>query len=285
MNKTYIYSYNDMIINNTTSAWYQVSSTEVGFQEWTDWQLHIVLASLLLRPKHCAFKLLAASSAEIFSYEVMDIRIALTVYKLFSELKKFLGIGIVVLLLVTLTYTSLHGRIKQIRFSPNAVLGYAACSTTHLKPKIVSFTKDYPCNFSTSLPAVNGLTVVTFVNTGWINLTKNWLYSAENSGLKGSIFLITLEAGVCEHFPGVPCFHKATAEIHSASFGEPKYQKFMLERTRLILQLLSCPLQTILLADADTVFLRGSLQLIKEEMVKWISSCSEIAQEYRQLII
>ena len=196
----------------------------------------------------------------------MGIRITITAYKFNSLLKKSLGIVVIVLLIGTVTYTNFHNAIREIRFTPNAVLGYAACNTTELHTKLASFTEDHPCNFSGSLPAANGLTVVTFVNTGWINLTKNWIYSAEHNGLKGSLFLISLEPGVCKHFPAIPCFHKVTTEIPSSSFAEPTYQKFMIERTRLTLQLLSCPIQTILLADADTVFLQGSLEIIKQEM-------------------
>ena len=196
----------------------------------------------------------------------MFARRSYDVWAIFSFLKKVRWIIAFGALIVIVLCGGIVRTFKEVRFSPAALLGYVVCDAREFEDRLPLFSEDYPCIFSSPVPTVNGLTVVTFVNTGWINLTKNWLYSAEKNGLKGSILLITMEPGVCEHFSNVACYHDESVGIRSASFGEPRYQTFMVQRTRLILQLLSCGSKSIMLSDADIVFLTNPVQTIEEEL-------------------
>ena len=188
-------------------------------------------------------------------------------YPFLAKVRPGVVVGVLfALLLGIVLYSGISGKFRELRFNPAALLGYVVCDTRGFAERLPLFPKDYPCNFTTPVPTVNGLTVVTFVNTGWINMTKNWLYSAENNGLTGSILLITMEAGVCSHFPSIPCYHDESIRIQSSSFGEPNYQALMIRRTKLILQLMSCGSEAIMLADADIVFLANPLETLEQEI-------------------
>lgn len=156
--------------------------------------------------------------------------------------------------------------IKEFRFTPQQFLGYSFCTSKVNKQELASFSNHYPCNFTIHVPSENGVTVVTFVNSGFINMTLNWVCSAKKVGLGNSLLLITLESGVCSHFPDVSCYHAKIGSVEAANFGEPSYQKFMIERTKLILRLLSCSTKRLLLADADVVFLKNPLYQLEKEL-------------------
>lgn len=156
--------------------------------------------------------------------------------------------------------------LQEIRFAPRQVLGYSYC-TSHLnKENLVNFNKHYPCDFDTPIPNKGGIVIVTFVNAGWLNLTKNWVCSARKVGLGDNILLITVERDVCSYFPDTPCHYEKGANISSTKFGQPGYQKFMIERTKIILRLLSCSIKKLVLADADIVFLKNPLHQLDLEL-------------------
>jgi len=131
---------------------------------------------------------------------------------------------------------------------PLAVPGYFHCPVN--QSRLMSFSREHPCNF-TPKPNSSDVVIVTFVNTAWIDLARNWICSAENVGLKKNLFLIALQPNVCSHFQGIPCYEHPSSNFRETVMGEPEYQKLVIERTRLVLNLLSCG-KRILLADADT---------------------------------
>ena len=141
---------------------------------------------------------------------------------------------------------------------PNAVRGYFHCTANQFR--LLSFSREHPCNF-TPKPISNDVVIVTFVNAAWIDLARNWICSAKKVGLEKNIFLIAFEPNVCAQFQGTPCYEHRNLNIQRTEFGEPGYQKLVIERTRLILNLLSCG-QRILLADADITFLRNPLEYL-----------------------
>ena len=72
-------------------------------------------------------------------------------------------------------------------------------------------------------------------------------------------YVSTVQPGVCSQFPHVACQSEENLTLAATTFGEANYQKFMVERTKVILRLLSCDIKRILLADADTVFIKNPL--------------------------
>lgn len=154
-----------------------------------------------------------------------------------------------------LDYTGLRRHVD-----PNAVRGYAYCSANESELSV--FQHQYPCDFN---PKPTGdVIVVTFVNSAWITLAKNWICSAEKVGLKDKLFLVAFEPGVCSHFEGISCYEHPDFNIQGTVFGEPEYQKLVIERTRIILQFLSCG-HKLLLADADITFLKDPLGFLRNE--------------------
>ena len=144
---------------------------------------------------------------------------------------------------------------------PLAVPGYFHCPVN--QSRLMNFSREHPCNF-TPKPNSSDVVIVTFVNTAWIDLARNWICSAENVGLKKNLFLIALQPNVCSHFQGIPCYEHPSSNFQETVMGEPEYQKLVIERTRLVLNLLSCG-ERILLADADTTFLRNPLDYLNTE--------------------
>ena len=154
--------------------------------------------------------------------------------------------------------------IKEFRFNPKQVLGYVHCSSYENRKTLYQFSQQYPCNFP-NLPK-RDVVIVTFVNSGWINMTKNWICSAKKVGLLDNLFLITVQPGVCSQFPHVACHSEENLTLAATAFGEANYQKFMIERTKVILRLLSCDVKRILLADADIVFVKNPLATLDKEI-------------------
>ena len=184
-----------------------------------------------------------------------------------ARLTKVVSILLILSLILSIYLLSTRSKkLKEFRFAPKQLLGYQFCVSTENKEKLPTFSIDYPCSFNPPVPSHEGLTVVTFVNKGWINMTKNWICSAQKVGLGQNLFLITLEVGVCSHFPGIPCYHDSTVGVKSGDFGQPNYQKFMIQRTKLVLQLLSCNTKRLLLADADVVFLQNPITALEFEL-------------------
>lgn len=181
--------------------------------------------------------------------------------------RKLISVLLVLILILSIYLLSTRSKsLKDFRFAPKSLLGYPFCASNENKEKLPTFTTDYPCNFDLPVPSYKGLTVVTFVNKGWINMTRNWICSAQKIGLGQSLFLITLEVGVCSHFPDIPCYHDNTIGVEAGKFGQPNYQKFMIQRTKLVLKLLSCNSKRLLLADADVVFLQNPVRPLELEL-------------------
>ena len=90
-------------------------------------------------------------------------------------------------------------------------------------------------------------------------MAHNWICSAEKVGLRKNLYLVAFEDGVCSQLPkDIPCYQHPGAHYQSTVFSEPEYQKLMIERTRLILKLLSCT-SKLALVDADITFLKNPL--------------------------
>jgi len=147
--------------------------------------------------------------------------------------------------------------LKQ-NVDPDAVRGYSHCVVN--QSRLSRFSREHPCNFIPK-PISSDVVIVTFVNSAWIDLTRNWICSAKKVGLEKNLFLIAFEPNVCSQFQGTSCYQHQNLNIKHTVFGQPGYQKLVIERTRLILNLLSCG-QRILLADADITFLRNPLDYL-----------------------
>eukprot|EP00731_Ephydatia_muelleri_P015949 Em0009g373a len=109
--------------------------------------------------------------------------------------------------------------------------------------------------------------IVTFVNTEWILLAQNWICSATRVGLQNSLYLIAVAPDVCSHFPTTPCYQHPSLSLPGALYAQPEYQKFMIERTKLVLSILSCTKSKILLSDSDIVFLRNPIPILNNELL------------------
>ena len=147
-----------------------------------------------------------------------------------------------------------YSGIRQ-HVDPHAVRGYSYCPVN--ETALSSFESDFTCDFNPS-PPDEDVIILTFINSAWINLAKNWMCSAERVGIKDRLFLVAFEPNVCSHFKDIPCYEHPNSHIQSTVFGEPEYQKLVIERTRVLLKLLTCK-KRILLADADIVFLKNPL--------------------------
>ncbi len=146
--------------------------------------------------------------------------------------------------------------------NPAAVLGYPKCEVD-LK-MLYNFSAQYPCNIRPKPNPSEDVLIVTFLNSAWIPMARNWISSADNVGLKGSLYLIGLQSGVCSQVVdmGVPCYEDPNIDVDGTVFGRPKYQKLVIERTKIILKLLSC-WSKIVLVDADISFLQNPLDYLK----------------------
>ena len=145
---------------------------------------------------------------------------------------------------------------------PNAVAGYFYCRIN--QTQVTQFDQKYACDFSPQ-PNPSDVIVVTFINSAWVSLSKNWICSAEKVGLKDKLFLVGFEPNVCSEISDVPCYEHPGVSISGTSFGKPAYQKMMIERTRIILKLLSCG-KRIALVDADITFLKNPFEYLDEIM-------------------
>ena len=143
-----------------------------------------------------------------------------------------------------------------------AVAGYFQCQVD--EAQVTSFNDDYACDFFPR-PNPSDVIIVTFINSAWISLSRNWICSAEKAGLKDKLFLIGFEPNVCANLPGVACYEHPGISISGTSFGKPGYQRLMIERTKIILKLLSCG-QSIALVDADITFLKYPFTYLDEIM-------------------
>jgi hypothetical protein len=154
---------------------------------------------------------------------------------------------------------SLKAAKLQEHADPRAVGGYPNCAVNNTK--LVDYSMKYPCDF-TPRPDSDVL-IVTFVNSAWIPLAHNWICSAERVGLKESLYLIAFEDGVCSQLPtDIPCYRHPNANLGRAVYGNPGYQKLVIERTRIIPRLLSCT-SKLVLVDADISFLKNPLAYLK----------------------
>ena len=146
---------------------------------------------------------------------------------------------------------------------PNAVAGYFHCQVD--EAQVANFDNNYACDFSPR-PNPSDVIIVTFINSAWVSLSKNWICSAEKAGLKDKLFLVGFEPNVCAQLPGVACYEHPGVSISGTSFGKPGYQKLMIERTKIILKLLSCG-QKIALVDADITFLKDPFEYLDDLMM------------------
>ena len=165
------------------------------------------------------------------------------------------------LLFILLQCTFLFLNVTKIseRVNPHAVRGYHHCALNN--SKLAKYPLKYPCDF-TPKPTSKGVLIVTFVNSAWISIAQNWICSAEKVGLKDNLYLVAFEKGVCSQLPGVMCYEHPGANFKGAVFSKPEYQKLVIERTRVILKLLSC-WPKIALVDADITFLKNPLEYLE----------------------
>ena len=140
--------------------------------------------------------------------------------------------------------------------------GYVYCDVQLSAFK--NFSWRYPCDF-TPRPNPNGPIIVTFVNAAWLSLAQNWVCSAEKVGLANNIYLISFERGVCAKFPDVKCYEHPHVTVKGTAFGKAGYRTLMMERTKVILRLLSC-YQNVALVDADISFMRNPLSYLESVM-------------------
>ena len=142
-----------------------------------------------------------------------------------------------------------------------AMRGYEHCQVS--EETLHNHGRNYPCDLKPR-PRSTGILLVTFINEGWIPMVRNWICSAERVGLKDKIYLISLEKGVCNKLQDtqVPCYQYPNATIKYTKFGQLGYQKMMIERTKLVLKLLSCG-ATIFMVDTDIVFLKNPLTYLE----------------------
>lgn len=143
-----------------------------------------------------------------------------------------------------------------------ALRGYFHCSVN--QTQVTNFNKHYPCDFSPQ-PNPSDVILVTFINSAWVPLWKNWITSAEKAGMKDNLFLVGFEPKVCTKVTGVPCYEHPGINIGVTSFAQPGYQKMMLERTRVILKLLTCG-RKVALVDADITFLKNPMTYLDKVM-------------------
>ena len=141
---------------------------------------------------------------------------------------------------------------------PQAVRGYTYCPVN--ETRLANFDKEFQCKFNPA-PPKEDVIIVTFVNKAWISLAKNWACSARKVGLGDKLFLVAFQKDVCSSFPDIPCYEHPTLDIEGTEFGEEAYQKLVIERTKVVLRLLSCG-RTVLLADADITFLKNPMEYL-----------------------
>ena len=158
-----------------------------------------------------------------------------------------------------LKFIGFRGRIVNL----DAAKGYTYCSEADAITS--NFPIMYPCDFRPTPKPKDDVLIVTFVNSGWIPLARNWICSAAKVGLKANLYLISFEEGVCSKLPGVPCYEHPRIHIKQSGYAQPQYQKLVIERTRVILRLLSC-WSRIFLVDADVTFLKNPLGYLKSIM-------------------
>ena len=142
---------------------------------------------------------------------------------------------------------------------PQAVRGYTYCPVNG--SRLATFNKEYPCDFN-PMPTQKDVIIVTFINKAWVSLARNWVCSARKVGLGDKLYLIAFQSGVCSYFPDTPCYEHPSLDIDGTAFGEEAYQKLVIERTKVVLRLLSCG-KTVLLADADITFLKNPLEYLR----------------------
>ncbi len=156
-----------------------------------------------------------------------------------------------------LDYTEIRTRVD-----PHAVRGYTYCPVD--EKRLIHFDQEYACDFHPMPNKHSDVIIFTFVNSAWITMARNWVCSAEKVGIKDHLFLIAFEPDVCSHFQDIRCYEHPKTDIHGSKFGEPDYQRLVIERTKVVLKLLSCHKKKLLLADADIVFLKNPLQYLSE---------------------
>ncbi len=127
---------------------------------------------------------------------------------------------------------------------------------------IDKFPMKYACDFQPR-PNVSDVLIVTFVNSAWIAMARNWICSAKKVGLKDNLYMIAFEEGLCSQLPEVPCYEHPGTNFKRTVFGKPEYQKLVIERTRVILKLLSC-WPKVALVDADITFLQNPLEYLEK---------------------
>ena len=126
------------------------------------------------------------------------------------------------------------------RINPHAVRGYSFCAVSD--SLLDKYPLKHPCDLTPrpTLAKDSDVLIVTFVNSAWVALAHNWICSAAKVGLKKNLYLVAFEDGVCSQLPAdVPCFQHPGAHFQRTEFGQTEYQKLMIERTRIILKLLS----------------------------------------------
>lgn len=177
------------------------------------------------------------------------------ILKLFAILSTITAVCVILLLLWQST---------EVQAVLHAAKGFSYCSNKN-RIAIESMLRNCEA-FDPPLPNTSQI-IVTFVNIEWIRLAQNWVCSATSLGLKNSLYLIALGPDVCTHFPNILCYQHPTLSLPGALYAQPAYQKFMIERTKLILSLLPCTTSNILLSDSDVVFIRNPIPTLNDELL------------------
>lgn len=155
-------------------------------------------------------------------------------------------------------------RSSEVRAVFRSAKGFSSCAVQHLNQLDSSLM---PCEeFNPPLPNTSQI-IVTFINREWISLAQNWICSVSRLGLQSSIYLIAVGPNVCNNFLNTSCYQHPTLSLPGARYAQPAYQKFMIERTKLVLSLMQCTRSKILLSDSDVVFLRDPLPILNNELL------------------
>ena len=165
-------------------------------------------------------------------------------------------------LLLTALFIAFHA-VRRIpgdfSFNVHEVRGYFHCNPRQMEQVTEQDVSVTEC-FHPALPEGTSEPIfVTFLNKAWIQMAKNWVCSAKRVGLEGRLYLIGMEEGVCKSFTDVPCYQLPGKGIREGQFGQLNYQHYMIERTKLIIRVLSCSQANVVFADGDIVFIKNPI--------------------------
>ncbi len=169
------------------------------------------------------------------------------------------------LIAICVLFCGYHHLIKETNLQKNiefqAVKGYSYCEVRD--STLAEYNHKYKCDFK-NVALFKGTLVVTFINSAWISLARNWVCSASKVGLQPNILLVSLQPGVCKQMVGIACYEYPNASIVGTTFGKKDYQELVTKRTELLLKLLSCG-RNIVFVDADIVFIKNPIPYLEKK--------------------